>query len=410
MPNSLSRRTFLTRSAAIGCSAAASPLLTPVSFASVPTDNRLVIIILRGAMDGLDVVRPVGDPDYAVLRPTLLRGDAQSRDLDGFFALHPALDPLMPLWRTGELGFVHAVSTPYRNKRSHFDGQDHLEAGLGASSMETARDGWLNRAIGALPGAEADTAFALDRGSMLLTAGEAPISQWAPDADLVMSAQAQRLLEMVVHDDPMFRDAFARALTLADNDGDPVAFTGGRGAMIKTIMADQRGQRRGKRHLKVPAFAAERLRGDTRVAAFSIAGWDTHAKQARALPGGLKRLAEALTTLRDGVGPDIWGKTTVLAMTEFGRTARENGTGGTDHGTGGMMFLAGGAVRGGRVYGQWPGLTETDLFDRRDLMPTGDVRNYVAWALKSALGLDRATLETRVFPGLDMGQDPGIIL
>ena len=157
MTKDLSRRAFLARSAVLGCSAAASPLWTRVSFAAAPWDTRLVVIILRGGMDGLDVVRPYGAPEYAALRGSLAaEGGA---DLDGFFGLHPALSPLMPLWARGELGFVHAVSTPYRDKRSHFDGQDLLEAGTG--DLAGARDGWLNRMLQLVPGVEAQTAFAL---------------------------------------------------------------------------------------------------------------------------------------------------------------------------------------------------------------------------------------------------------
>ncbi len=410
MHKSLTRRAFLTRSTLIGCCAAASPLLTPVSFAAAPTENRLVVIVLRGAMDGLDAVRPYGDRDFAGLRDNLIREEPGKHDLDGFFDLHPGLSALMPLWQAGELGFAHATSTPYRNRRSHFDGQDHLEAGLGSSGTGDFRDGWLNRALQTMAGVETETAFSLGRGEMLLTSGAAPVSKWSPESDLVMSAQAKRLLEAVVHDDPDFRQAFAQALELADSDGDPVAFEGGQGAMMKQVMANQKSGRSGKQHLNVANYAAQRLREDTRIAAFSIAGWDTHSQQAQVLQRGFQGLAEVILALRDGVGPGVWGKTTVLAMTEFGRTARENGTFGTDHGTGGVMFLAGGAVKGGRIHGTWPGLAEVDLYEGRDLMPTRDVRDYVAWALRSALGLNRSQLEGHVFPGLDMGQDPRITL
>ena len=158
----LKRRAFLLRSGALGCSLAASPLITPVSFAAAPWDRRLVVIILRGGMDGLDVVRPVGDPDYAALRPRI---DTQAPiDLDGFYAMHAGLAPLKPLWRKGQLGFVHAVSTPYRNKRSHFDGQDLLEAGT--ASLAGVRDGWLNRLLQNVPGAAADTAYAIGHSDL----------------------------------------------------------------------------------------------------------------------------------------------------------------------------------------------------------------------------------------------------
>lgn len=406
----MSRRAFLTRSTMIGCGAAASPLLTPVSFAAAPFDKRLVVIVLRGAMDGVDAVRPVGDQDFARLRPGLIRRSANHSDLDGYFALHPSLSALRPLWQQGELGFVHAVSTPYRDKRSHFDGQDHLEAGLAGISAEGVRDGWLNRALAQVPGVETETAFALGRGEMLLTTGKAQVSRWSPDADLMMSSQARRLLEMIVHDDPLFRDAFEQALYLSDTDGDPVEFFGEHKDIVRIFRKDRKANKGVGGQLGIAAYAAQKLRGDTRVAAFSINGWDTHARQTQVLQKGFERLAETILTLKKGMGTHAWSQTTVLTITEFGRTIRENGTGGTDHGTGGLMFLAGGAVRGGKVHGDWPGIAEADLYDRRDLMPTGDVRAYAAWALRAALGLDRSALETQVFPGLDMGQDPKIIL
>lgn len=400
----LSRRHFLTRSAAIGCSAAASPLLTPVSFASAPWDTRLVVIILRGGVDALDMLQPYGDPNYGALRTKLAGGpDRGGLDLDGFYALHPGLRSLMPLWQRGELGFVQAVSTPYRNRRSHFDGQDLLEAG--SAGLGEVRDGWLNRMLQQMGGIESRTAFAIGQGEMKLLHGGAPVSDWAPDAALVLSPQAKLLAEQMMVGDPLFHSALGEALDLSqdgsmgmlDDDGD---------MMEMTMPLPSRG----KSHQKIAEFAAERLRGDTRVAAFSINGWDTHSRQAAGLKTGFGRLSDTILALRDGVGDAVWGKTAVLAMTEFGRTVRENGTGGTDHGTGGAMLLSGGAIRGGRIYGRWPGLAEVDLFDRRDLMPTADVRAQAAWIMRGLIGVDRAQLEQVVFPGLDMGDDPGLLL
>ncbi|MBR9651006.1 DUF1501 domain-containing protein [Thalassovita aquimarina] len=408
------RRGFLTRSAILGCSAAASPLLTPVSLASAPWDNRLVVIILRGAMDGLDVVQPYGDPGLAGLRRTLaLRPDAGALDLDGYFALHPALAPLYPLWQANDLGFVHAVSTPYRDKRSHFDGQDLLEAGTVTLGPASGRDGWLNRLLQTQPGMSAETAYAIGHDNMLLLSGDVPVANWSPDVALKLSPQGARLAELVMHDDPLFRDAFAEAQMLSGSmqamAAEEMAATGDMQGMAG-MSAPAQGQAKGKpKGIKLIAeFTAKRLRADTRIASFSIGGWDTHNGQERTLPRALDQLAQAILTLKAELGPH-WKKTAVLAMTEFGRTVRENGTKGTDHGTGGAMLLAGGAVRGGRVYGQWPGLAEADLYQRRDLMPTGDVRAYAGWAMRGLFGLDRAVVEQAVFPGLDMGSDPKLL-
>ena len=402
----LTRRRFLIRSGLIGCSVAASPLLTPISFAAAPGDNRLVVIILRGAMDGLDVIQPYGDPAMAGLRPTLLAGEAAgASDLDGFFALHPALVGLMPLWQAGEFGAVHAVSTPYRDKRSHFDGQDMLEAGT--LGLGQGRDGWLNRMLQQMPGVSGQTAYALGHEDMLVLRGAAAVANWAPDAGLRISPQAERLAGLVMHDDPLFRAALEEALLLSAEESAPMMTDDD---MAPAMMAPPTGQRTPPRdgHLQLAAFAARQLQGASRIAAFSLGGWDTHQAQQAGLTRALTRLSETILALRDGLGP-VWGQTAVLALTEFGRTARENGTKGTDHGTAGAMLMAGGAIRGGRVLRDWPGLAEADLYQGRDLMPTRDVRAHAAWAMRGLFGLDRAILEQAVFPGLDMGADPAIL-
>jgi uncharacterized protein (DUF1501 family) len=396
MTATLTRRSLLKRSALIGCSAAASPLLTSLSYAAAPWEGRLVVIILRGGMDGLDVVQPWGAPEFTSLRGKLGGGPQNgAQDLDGFFSLHKGLAPLHPLWQRRDLGFVHAVATPYRDKRSHFDGQDILEAGT--PSLDGARDGWLNRLLQNTPGTEGRTAFAIGHGEMKLLAGRAPVADWSPDANLVMSPQAVQLAQLVMRDDPAFRAALSEALMLSDDGaGDDMAM------QVPAVS-------RGKAQVKIAEFAAEQLRGDSRIASFSINGWDTHSRQDRSLKGALGGLTDAILTLYGGLGPEIWQKTAIVAMTEFGRTVRVNGTGGTDHGTGGAMLLAGGAIRGGRVYGNWPGLDEASLYQRRDLMPTMDVRAPAAWVMQSMTGLSRDVLERVVFPGLEMGNDPGVM-
>ncbi len=406
----MDRRRFLGLGA-VGCSTAALPWLGGLALAGGPGlgENRLVVVILRGAMDGLDVVQPVGDPAFASLRPHLGAGGLP---LDGRFALHPGLSGLMPLWQAGELGFVHATSTPYRDKRSHFDGQDLLEAGIGMDAGDLGiarREGWLNRMLQAVPGLAAETAFAVGREALPLLSGRAPTLSWTPDQQLPLTAQGQLLLEQIYHDDALFREAAADAMMIeaevearrraeaAAEEEEGMGMMQAPPARLADIDALVR-------------FAAERLRGDTRIAAFSLGGWDTHRAQANAIGAPLARLQRIVLQLREGVGPQIWGRTLFLAVTEFGRTVRENGSRGTDHGTGGVAVLAGGALRGGRVLGHWPGLAEADLYDRRDLMPTSDVRGWAAWAMRGLYGFDRGVLEGSVFPGLDMGtMDPGVL-
>jgi uncharacterized protein (DUF1501 family) len=381
-----SRRAFLTRSLALGCSAAASPLITPVTFAAAPGDNRLVVIVLRGGMDGLDVVRPMGDRSLRDLRPSLERDSGLP--LDDFFTLHPALDALHPLWSAGELSFAHAVSTPYRDKRSHFDGQDILESGV--ADADIGQDGWLNRVVGLLPDATTETAFAVGRENLRLLMGTSPTSTWSPDSDLDLSPQAQLLLKKIYAGDPLFETAATKAMELAD--------------LTETPM----NTRRAHRAAALASFTAARLREETRIAAFSINGWDTHANQSRSLPNALGELSTAILTLKQDLGP-VWNRTAVVCLTEFGRTVRENGSRGTDHGTGGAAVFAGGALKGAKVHGTWPGLAAQDLYQDRDLMPTGDVRNYAAWALAGLFPLARSDLEAVVFPGLDMGDNPGLL-
>jgi uncharacterized protein (DUF1501 family) len=424
----MDRRHFLRGLGALGCSAAAFPLVSTVTLAAgpgLPGDHRMVVVILRGAMDGLDLVQPLGDPAFARLRPGLGTGEG-THPLDGRFALHRVLGGLMPLWQAGELGFVHATSTPYRDKRSHFDGQDLLEAGLDprlpggglAGAEGLRREGWLNRMLQAVPGVQAETAIAVGREALPLLAGRAPTLSWMPDTRLPLSAQGRLLLEHLYHDDPLFRDAAADAVMLVDDVAE-AAEAAEDAAMLDAPVAAA---------MEAPApeapppvrfrdidglvdFAAERLRGEARIAALSLGGWDTHRSQAAAVQAPLLRLERIIMRLRAQMGAPAWGRTLFVAMTEFGRTVAQNGSLGTDHGTGGAMVLAGGALRGGQVFGRWPGLAEADLYARRDLMPTSDVRAWAAWGLRGMFGLDRALLEGAVFPGLDMGRDdPRLLL
>lgn len=301
-------------------------------------------------------------------------------DLDGHFGMDQRLSGLLPLWQAEEFAIVHAVSTPYRDKRSHFDGQDMLEGGLG--EVTRVEDGWLNRAVGRIRGARVEESLSVGRSAMLLTRGKEPFRSWSPGERLMLRDDERALLTRIYQDDPLFAKAAEMAGGLADLD-----------------RSDDR---------KVASYTARRLAAETRIAAFSIGAWDTHAQQKTSLNRPLADLSEALTDLKAGLGAE-WSRTLVIAMTEFGRTARENGNQGTDHGTGGAAILAGGAMRGGKVYGQWPGVKESDLYQGRDLNPTEDIRRYPAWALNALFGLERHALEAEIFPGLDMGARPGFL-
>jgi uncharacterized protein (DUF1501 family) len=350
-------------------------------------ENRLVVILLRGAMDGLDVVRPLGDPNYASYRPNI--GRDESIDLDGFFGLHPMLGPLHPLWLNGELSFAHAVSTPYRDKRSHFEGQDILENGFAENHVRSG--GWLNRALSLLPDSQMTKAISLGSGKPLILSGDVEASAWSPSNQLDLQRSDAANLTAIYRNVPQFKEAFCCAQEMSSMNNTPLT-TG--------------------QAIKGPAlanFAAGKLKEDYRIASFSVNGWDTHADQIPMMQIRLSELAETILTLKIELGR-VWSRTTVLCITEFGRTVYENGTAGTDHGTGSIAMFAGGAISGKKILGRWPGLAAHDLYEGRDLMPTFDVRSFAAWALYALFPLQYDDLERIIFPGLQMERHAGMFL
>ncbi|UWU25175.1 DUF1501 domain-containing protein (plasmid) [Rhizobium sp. CB3060] len=376
---SLSRRGFL----ASACCLAAAPIFTPVTFAAMPGDNRFVTIVLRGAMDGLDLVQPYGEASFAGLRPDIaIAPDNGLVDLDGFFGLHPAAADLLPLWKARELAFVHAVSTPYRDARSHFDGQDMLESGGGHVAEE--KTGWLNRALGSIARSTAHKAIDINTSTELILSGPNTVDVWASDSGLGMGADEMQFLTRLYANDPAFAKAMDEAMR-ADQSAK---------------MGEAPGAKHGEQIADVAALAARMLLREYRIASFSINGWDTHVQQAAQFRKAAGDLTQAVLTLKRTLGPDAWKTTVVLAMTEFGRTVRQNGSGGTDHGTGGCCLLAGGAINGGRVLGKWPGIKDEHLFENRDLMPTADVREIAAAMLYRQFDVGADDLNSKIFPGL----------
>lgn len=408
---SVSRRRLLQGSAAL--LTIAHPGL---SFARTGGDQRLVLIILRGGMDGLAAVPPYGDRDYRGLRGALALPDPASDggilDLDGFFGLHPALAPLLPGYRAGELAVLHAAATPYRD-RSHFDAQDLLENGTTVPhGMAT---GWLNRAVGALADSyghgDRRLGLAIGQGVPLVLRGPAGVTAWAPsplrEADEDFLARVGQLYQ----GDPLLADALAAGIASAHMAAHDAPATEDDMAPTEAPNGDKRdgGQRGGgQRGARLtPALMGEmagRLLADPdgpRVATLDLGGWDTHVAQgtvAGRLGGALGALATTLSALQTALGAD-WRRTAVAVVTEFGRTARPNGTGGTDHGTATAAFLAGGAIQGGRVIHDWPGLADGRLYQGRDLAPTLDLRAAMKTLLHQHLGLSLATIEENVFPG-----------
>ncbi|MEA2856513.1 MAG: hypothetical protein QOH98_834 [Methylobacteriaceae bacterium] len=357
-------------------------------------DPRLVVIILRGALDGLSAVAPVGDPDYAGLHGQIalsLAGEHPAIWLDSFFALNPAMPVFARLYRAGQGAVVHAVATSYR-ERSHFDGQDVLESGFAGPGR--VGSGWLNRAIAALPrGERVATHGGLSVGptTPLVMRGSAPVLGWSPQT-LPQPTEdlAARVIDLYRHRDPVLAVALTQGLAaekIAAGDMDKTP----RGGFATAAGMRQAAQG------AVRLIAAD---DGPRVAALAFDGWDTHANEG----GATGRLAQLLGGLdgafeefERGLGP-AWKDTAIAVVTEFGRTARINGTIGTDHGTGTVAFLAGGAIKGGRVIADWPGLKANQLYDNRDLAPTTDLRAVLKGILTDHLGLSSATLANAVFP------------
>ena len=347
-------------------------------------ERRLVVIVLRGAMDGLHAVVPYGDPDYAGLRGALALPepgrDGGVHDLGGFFGLHPALRGMAELYRGGELLPVQAIAGPYRT-RSHFDGQDLLEGG----AEQRLNAGWLNRALAHMGAGNegARRGLSVGVGLPLILRGPEPVGTWSPARPQRPHAELLGRMADLLHEDPVLGRSMQEGLR-------------GRGfaaAALESTDALGGG-------FQLLAAAAGRLlaaRDGPRVAALEIGGWDTHAAQGNRMQPALTQLDGGVTALRREMGA-AWAQTVVLCVTEFGRTARVNGNMGTDHGTGGAAFLAGGAVRGGRVLADWPGLRGDQLFEGRDLQPTRDLRAIAKGLLRDHLQLPPAAIAA-AFPG-----------
>lgn len=368
-------------------------------------DPRFLTIVLRGALDGLAAVAPVGDPDWVRLRgdkALTLDGPTPALPLDGFFALNPAMPNLHRMYKAGQATIVHAVATPYR-ERSHFDGQDVLESGL--IKPGSAESGWLNRALAALaPGervASKGSAFAVGPVTPLVVRGKAPVMSWTPPRLAPASDDtAMRLLDLYRHTDPalarvleerMGLAAIARAGAMPSGPQKPAPGVGV--AQVRAYFAEAAGA--------AAKFLAQS--DGPRIGALAFDGWDTHADEGElsgrlaALLGALDGALAAVETNMGG-NTGAWRETVVAVVTEFGRTAHVNGTQGTDHGTATVALLAGGALKGGRVVADWPGVSESKLYEGRDLKPTTDLRAVLKGVLQDHLRVPETALAASVFP------------
>ena len=389
MCKGFSRRSFLLGSAG----ALALPTFlggfSSIAFANAPTNKRLTLVFLRGGMDSLGAVIPYADPAYSSIRKNLAlkERDGQMIDADGFFALHKNLQPLHDFYTKGQLAVIHAVATPYR-ERSHFDAQDLLENGT--VKPNGSNSGWLNRSIQAMGGGSQSHALGLSIGpsTQTILRGEGKVTSWSPsylrDVDEDLIGRISRMYE---------KDALLHQNLQIAQENMGIADTKGKAA-------------RGDRAF-IPAMeAAAKFLAQPdgpRVAVVDMNGWDTHANQGSGangrLPNLLKILSEGISGYRQKTPDEVWNDTILYIVTEFGRTAHPNGSGGTDHGTAGLSMVLGGRVKGGRIIAEWPGLSEDKLYEGRDLRPTTDLRSVSKSILTGHFGLSSSIIDKSIFPG-----------
>ena len=391
MKNALSRRAALQIGAGLGVTFLAAPAL-----AALPQNRRkLVVIICRGAMDGLSVAPPLSDPNYVALRGQIAIPADQALKLDGDFGLHPKLAAIYALTQAGHARIAPAVAIPERI-RSHFEAQDLLESG-GAHLYGTAT-GWLNRALAAQGGAI--TALSVGAQEPLILRGPVAIQSWSPGGKVTQDMERiATVLQDLYAPDPVLSRAFASGMQTE--------------AMAENFGGDQMAKAPAQPQRAAHDFAVTTAKfltqeGGPSIAVLSLDGYDTHANQGGVngqLANHLKILDDAVDGLHEGLGSS-WSETAIVAVTEFGRTARINGTGGTDHGTASTMILAGGALRRGGIVGDWPTLADAKLFENRDLAPTLDVRQVFKGVLREHMGFEGRALDERVFP--DSAQAPAI--
>jgi uncharacterized protein (DUF1501 family) len=383
-----SRRHFVHTLLAAGATAPWSTL--SLAGSGQPHSNRFVLVILRGGMDGLSAVPALGDPEFAAARGPLANYSAFASAplrLDDTFALHPNLTQIHAMFRSGELVVVHAVGLAYR-ERSHFDAQQLLESG-GVKPYEITT-GWLGRALAA----SGERGIAIKTAVPLVLRGPGETDTWAPSSMPDPSPDLLMRLEQLYANDAALARALARAKGLRSDAAGSAGMTsapmdGGSRALVSGLAR------------KAGEFLAQ-PRGP-QAAVLEMGGWDTHANQNNAngaLANNLRNLDAGLAALRESLGT-TWSRTIVVVASEFGREVAINGTQGTDHGTGGVAFVLGGALKGARVLADWPGLAKRDRFEGRDLRTTTDLRALLKGVLGDHLRVSSAALDRDVFPRSD---------
>ena len=402
---SITRRVFLRNSALAVVGTSAIPaFLTRAAQGAVSTagrNRRLVVIFQRGAADGLNIVVPHAEPSYYAMRPSINIPRQQVIDLDGFFGLHPAMSPFRPLWQQRQLAIVHAAGSPDPT-RSHFDAQDFMESGT--PGIKSTDDGWLNRCLHSMPEPGDKSSFrAIAMGASLprILSGPEPaialnnindfgVGGRNPDATPIANifeAMYAHSVDSILHGTGQETFDAVRMLKSAD----PAKYTPAAGA-------DYPRGRFGD-SLKQLAQLIKASLG-VEVAFADIGGWDHHVNEGNTqgqIANVLREFSQSLAAFYTDLG-DLAEETVVITMSEFGRTVRENGNRGTDHGHANLMFIMGGPVKGGKVYGRWPGLDQSQLYEGRDLAVTTDFRQVLGEAVSRHLG--NKSLD-QVFPGFE---------
>lgn len=404
----MKRRQWISRAGAAGFGLGV-PGLWSGAYAqtrSSAASPKLVVVLLRGAVDGLNVVVPHGEAEYYRARTSIAVAppgqDNGALDLDGRFGLHPALAPVLPLWQQGTLAFVHAAGSADPT-RSHFDAQDYMESGT--PGRKSTGDGWMNRLLEGLPPG-GGTTRAISVGPVMprILSGRMVATNIASGAAAARPGPLDR---------PAVGDAFNRLYQ--GNDALARAYRDARESHQEVMTSLEQEMRAADNGAPLPngfptdaANVARLMRsGRVQLAFLALGGWDTHVNQGAAtgqLASRLTPLAQGLATLARELGPQ-WDETVVVVMSEFGRTVRQNGNNGTDHGHGNVMWLLGGRVAGGRVHGQWPGLAQAQLYEGRDLAVTTDFRAVLTQVAERHMRLTDAQLE-RVFPSWKGAGEP----
>lgn len=405
----MKRRKFLT-----AVSLAAGGMLLPIGCnswvmrqAHARNSKRLVVIFLRGAADGLNIVIPHQSEEYYQARPTIAVPYPDqpngALDLDGFFGLHPQLTDLMPFWQKKQLAFVHCCGSPVL-ERSHFQAQDYLENGT--PGIRSTQDGWMNRLLSQLPKEE--------RATQALNVGVTTPYIFKGDLDVANIKPGKNSASSIPTDRPQIRAAFSNLYSGTDELSK--AFQAGAKArdtvlaeLNKEMMMASRGAKNAHAFVDDAADVARLMVGDSRtqLAFMDIGGWDSHANQNPLLERQLSPLGQGLATLMTGLKP-ILDDTVIVVMSEFGRTMKENGNKGTDHGFGNVMWLLGGSIRGRQVHGDWLGLTEGVLHKKRDLPVNTDFREVLSQVILNHLDVPSDRLSS-IFPDFQFGDTLDLI-